>query len=121
MIRECFVTKTGIVFKVDGLREVGLDPGRLFPDLLLRPDVLLLKHADPSRIDRKNGVVSVPRQGAILTEEEDLADALSPFNDQSSLSPVWWLLELVPMRQKCVRKDGTWGTQMMPELFVKSE
>ena len=122
MIRECFVAKTGIMFKADGLKEVGLDPGRLFPDVLPRPDALLLKHADPSRIDHKNGVVSVARQGVILTEEEeDLADALSPINDQLSLSPFWWLLELVPMRQKCVRKDGTWGTQMMSESFMKSE
>lgn len=120
MIRECFVTKTGIMFKADALREVGLDPGRLFPDVLPRPDPLLLEHADPNRVDRKNGAVSVARPGVILTEEEeDLADALSPINDQLSLSPVWWLLELVPMRQKCVRRDGTWGTQMMSEFFYE--
>ena len=122
MIRECFVTKTGIMFKADALKEVGLDPGRLFPDVLPRPDALLLKHVDPNRIDHKDGVVSVARPDVILTEEEeDLADALSPINDQLSLSPVWWLLELVPMRQKRLRKDGTWGTQMMSGSFMESE
>ena len=101
------------MFKADALREVGLDPARLYPHVLQRPGALLLTQADPSRIGYKHGTVSVVEPGVILTEEEeDLADALSPINDQLSLSPVWWLLELLPMRQKCLRKDGTWGTQL---------
>ena len=101
------------MFKADALREVGLDPSRLYPHVLRRPEALLLTQADPNRIGYKHGVVSVVEPGVILTEEEeDLADALSPINDQLSLSPVWWLLELLPMRQKCPKKDGTWGTQI---------
>ena len=116
MIRECFLAQTGIMFKADGLREVGLDPSTLYPDVLPRPEALLLKQADPDRVGYKRGVVSVVEPGVILTEEEeDLADALSPINDQLSLSPVWWLLELLPMRQKRLRKDGSWGTQMTSE------
>jgi hypothetical protein len=116
MIRECFLAQTGIMFKADGLREVGLDPSTLYPDVLPRPEALLLKQADPDRVGYKHGVVSVVEPGVILTEEEeDLADALSPINDQLSLSPVWWLLELLPMRQKRLRKDGSWGTQMTSE------
>lgn len=116
MIRQCFLTQTGIMFKADALREVGLDPSRLYPHVLPRPEALLLKQADPNRIGCKRDVVSFADQGVVLTEEEeDLADALSPINDQLSLSPVWWLLELLPMRQKCFRKDGTWGTQMKSE------
>ena len=113
MIRECFLTQTGIMFKADALREVGLDPSRLYPHVLPRPEALLLEHADPSRVVYKNGAVSAREPGVILTEEEeDLADALSPINDQLSLSPVWWLLELLPMRQKGPKKDGTWGAQI---------
>jgi hypothetical protein len=113
MIRECFLTQTGIMFKADGLRGIGLDPSRLYPDILPRPEALSLKEADPNRVSYKNGVVSIVEPGITLSEEEeDLADALSPINDQLSLSPVWWILEVVPMRQKCLRKDGTWGTKM---------
>lgn len=101
------------MFKADALRDVGLDPSRLFPHVLPRPEALSLKEADPNRVSCKDGVVSVAEPGIILSEEEeDLADALSPINDQLSLSPVWWLLELVPMRQKNLRKDGTWGTKI---------
>ena len=119
MIRECFLTQTGIMFKADALREVGLDPSRLYPHVLPRPEALLLEQANPDRVGYKNGAVSVVQPGVILSEEEeDLADALSPINDQLSLSPVWWVLELVPMRQKCLRKNGTWGTQMRSGTFM---
>ena len=119
MIRECFLTQTGIMFKADALKDVGLDPSRLYPHVLPRPEALLLKQADPNRVVHKSGAVSATDPGAMLTEEEeDLADALSPINDQLSLSPVWWLLELLPMRQKCPRKDGSWGTQMKSGFFI---
>ena len=110
------------MFKADGLREVGLDPSRLYPHVLPRPAALLLKQADPNRVGHNNGTVSVVEPSVILTEEEeDLVDALSPINDQLWLSPVWWLLELLPMRQKCLKKDGTWGTQMKSGSFMESE
>ena len=104
------------MFKAGALREVGLDPSRLYPHVLPRPEALLLEQANPDRVGYKHGTISAVEPGVILTEEEeDLADALSPINDQLSLSPVWWLLELLPMRQKCLRKDGTWETQMKSE------
>lgn len=107
------------MFKAEALKGVGLDPSRLYPHVLPRPEALLLKQADPDRVAYKNDVVSAVESGVILTEEEeDLADALSPINDQLSLSPVWWLLELLPMRQKCPKRDGTWGTQMKSGFFT---
>jgi hypothetical protein len=120
MIRECFLTQTGIMFKAGALREVGMDPSRLYPHVLARPKALLLKEADANRVSCKDGIVSVAEPGIILSEEEeDLADALSPINDQLSLSPIWWLLELLPMRQKCHRKDGTWGTKIKFERSIE--
>ena len=62
-------------------------------------------------------IVSIVDPGVILNEEEeDLANALSPINDQLSLSPIWRPLELLPMRQKCIGKDGTWGTRMKSSM-----
>ncbi|KAF9654138.1 hypothetical protein BDM02DRAFT_6878 [Thelephora ganbajun] len=117
MIRECFLAQTGIMFKADALRQVGLDPSRVYPHVLTRPEALLLKQADPNRVGYTNGTVSVVEPGVILNEEEeDLADALSPINDQLLLSPAWWLLELLPMWQRCPRKDGTWGTKIKINL-----
>lgn len=40
MIRECFLTNTGIMFDVARLREIGLDPGALWPLVLPRPPPL---------------------------------------------------------------------------------
>lgn len=101
------------MFKAEALRAVGLDPSRMYPLVLPRPQALSLKEADPGRIGCKNGVVCAAEPGVVLSEEEeDLADALSPINDQLSLSPIWWLLELVPMRQKCPGTDGTWETKI---------
>jgi hypothetical protein len=37
MIRECFKANTGILFNVNGLRELGLDPLTLYPFVTPRP------------------------------------------------------------------------------------
>ena len=105
------------MFRADALREVGLDPSKLYPQILPRPKVLSVKEVDPNRVGYKNGIVSIVDPGVILNEEEeDLANALSPINDQLSLSPIWRPLELLPMRQKCIGKDGTWGTRMKSSM-----
>jgi hypothetical protein len=111
MIRECFKTKTGILFHVDGIKRVGIDPNCLYPEVLGRPPALPLNTytAETSIIQ------DVPRKppvdddddddldilfGAPLeeTEEEaDLKDALAPIYDQLSLAWGWWVLEILPM------------------------
>jgi hypothetical protein len=53
MIRECFKTNTGIMFDVDGLREIGLDPARLYPEVLQRPPPLPVSGARIARIPKK--------------------------------------------------------------------
>jgi hypothetical protein len=55
-------------------------------------------------------MVTVVNKEMILTEEEeDLADILSPVNDELALSKSWWFLEILPLKQRYQRKDGTWG------------
>lgn len=44
----------------------------------------------------------------VSEEEEDLFDALSPIYDQLKLSKPWWILELLPIKQKMQRENGTW-------------
>jgi hypothetical protein len=44
-----------------------------------------------------------------LTEEDlDLHDALSPIYDQLTLKWFWWILELLPLKQRYQRGDNTW-------------
>jgi hypothetical protein len=86
-------------------------PSTLYPHVLPRPDPVTFDKVDRVRIasDRKSGVVAVVNKDLMLTEEEeDLADILSPINDQLCLAKSWWFFELLPHRYKHQRKDGTW-------------
>ena len=112
MVRQCFLADTGIMFNGQLLAQIGLDPGTLYPRVLPRPDPVTFERADRSRIasDHSTGTVTIVNKEMILSEEEeDLADILSPINDELALSKSWWLLEILPLKQRHQKKDGTWG------------
>jgi len=50
----------------------------------------------------------VPDTAITLASEEDMKDAVTPIYDQLSKVWWWWILELMPMRQRYQRHDGTW-------------
>lgn len=117
MIRECFKAKTGILFHTDGLKGINLDPACLYPEVLPRPPALALNTFAPDEctiqpIPKKAAAASdcnddedddaqyLPPQLTQTEEEADLKDALSPIYDQLSLAPHWWVLELIPIRQR---------------------
>lgn len=43
MIRQCFLTKSGIQFQAEKLRDIGLDPGMLYPNVLERPPPMSIR------------------------------------------------------------------------------
>ncbi|KAF8877173.1 hypothetical protein BD779DRAFT_1448707, partial [Infundibulicybe gibba] len=115
MIRECFKTHSDILFNTEGLRDVGLNPGDLFPKIRPRLPALPVGSsciAGPPLVTKENGKKeTVPPSYAdgdgpsahpiVESEEElDLADALSPIYDQLSLARLWWLLEYIPIEQR---------------------
>ncbi|TFK63441.1 hypothetical protein BDN72DRAFT_826641 [Pluteus cervinus] len=56
MVRECFKAKTGIMFNVEGLRRLGMDPNRLYPEVKPRPKPLhptLHKPCEPKEVTPK--------------------------------------------------------------------
>ena len=111
MIRQCFLADTGIMFNSQLLPQIGLDPGTLYPRVLSRPDPVTFERTDRSRIasDHSTGTVTIVNKEMILTEEEeDLADILSPINDQLVLAKSWWLLEILPLKYRHQNEDGTW-------------
>lgn len=128
MIRECFKTKTGIMFDRDGLRGLGLDPDALYPDVLPRPPPLPVGNARIQDIPTEGSVSQVQKDSAlknfsggtpevsgalIQTEEElELKDALSPIYDQLSLAWFWWILEIFPIKQRFQRGDNTWSSYL---------
>lgn len=112
MVRQCFLADTGIMFSGTLLTRIGLDPGTLYPRVLRRPDPVTFERTDRSRIasDHSSGMVTIVNKEIVLTEEEeDLADILSPINDELARSKSWWLLEIIPLKQRYQEKDGTWG------------
>ncbi|THU90422.1 hypothetical protein K435DRAFT_676075 [Dendrothele bispora CBS 962.96] len=115
MIRECFKTNTGIMFTQDGLKEIGLDPECLYPTVKPRPPPLPVGDARLRSIppDVKSMLpIRYSSDYSILTSEEqmDLEDALAPIYDQLSLNWIWWILELLPLKQKFQKGDNSWAT-----------
>lgn len=118
MIRQIFLTKSGIQFEADRLREVGLDPNSLYPDVKPRPPALPVDSVtkpevskdqlkdDSESIQCKYCTPSSPMsshsegtavEDPVNEEHEDLHDALCPIYDQLELKWGWWLLEYIPL------------------------
>lgn len=119
MIRECFKTKTGILFMADGLRDLGLDPASLYPIVQPRPPALpvgqsLIQHIPKKISDPQppGGYESIPDRLSPkpqTEEEHELVDAMAPIYDQLSLVWwFWWILEILPQRQRYQLSDKTW-------------
>jgi hypothetical protein len=119
MIRECFKTKTGILFEVDKLWDLGLNPNSLWPIVApSRPRSLsaegMLIRAKPK--DVKAAAAQAKREideehseaHEDMEEHEELQDALSPIYDQLDEWWVWRLVEWLPLTQRRQLADGTW-------------
>ncbi|KAI1797955.1 hypothetical protein LXA43DRAFT_1088109 [Ganoderma leucocontextum] len=92
MVRECFKANTGIQFKAERLRDIGLDPASLYPIVKDRPSAL------QPRCHHLNTVA--PRVPIASEEEHDVRDALSPMHDQLAVyAPLWWVMEFNPTRR----------------------
>jgi len=99
MIRECFATNTGIQFRSVKLKQMGIDLTSLYPNLTPRPQAIF---GNKQEADPKHPFVS--------EEHEDLCDALSKMYDQLQLRRLWWILEILPQRQRYQKHDGKWET-----------
>jgi hypothetical protein len=126
MVRECFKADTGIMFSSEGLREIGIDPNSLYPLVKPRPPPLSAAGAkiqsihDAPQQDYEEfagiGASAVLGEHEKTEEEHELLDALSPVYDQLDLAWFWWLLELIPFRQKYQKGDNTWDTTFVWNL-----
>ena len=113
-IRECFKRETGIMFHADGLKFLGLNPSSLYPLVTPRPPAL----PAPSTLSLQ-AIPKTPQEPiydaaeafpAESEEELDLHDALAPIYDQLALRWAWWILEVIPLRQRRQKSDDTWVT-----------
>jgi hypothetical protein len=119
-IRETFRCHTGILWDIDGLKSIGLEPDLLYPKVIV-----------PSIEQSTSG--SVPRTSKSLEdsasvqiqEDPELLDALSPIYDQLSIAPGWWVLEIFPTKgrkQLPPPKDfDTWKSYFLYVLISSSK
>ncbi|KAF8810983.1 hypothetical protein BYT27DRAFT_7134432 [Phlegmacium glaucopus] len=127
MIRECFKTNSGILFNIEGMKDIGLDPASLYPVVLPRPPAIPI---EPLSLNPQLCIAEVPKQKpkptttneipttiqqvaplqvqAQTEEEADLLDSLAPLHDQLVLKWIWWILEFTPMKHRFQRKDNKW-------------
>ncbi|KAJ7631645.1 hypothetical protein DFH06DRAFT_1223719 [Mycena polygramma] len=111
MIRQCFLLETGILFHADMLRLVGMDPDTLYPRVLARPPPLLkLPQATSSGTVKTLG--SLAECDFMNEEEEDLADALSPINDELKRVKLWWILEVLPQKLRFQEGNNSWTQKL---------
>ncbi|KAJ3532306.1 hypothetical protein NMY22_g7794 [Coprinellus aureogranulatus] len=118
MIRECFKRETGIMFQVDELRRIGLDPESLYPIVSPRPPPLSPESANfieripkvqPSIFAQDEDANSEDDSYLTMSEEgHELRDALSPKYDQLAMKKTWWLGEVMPMRHRYQRSNNEW-------------
>ena len=110
------------MFIPNGLREIGLDPAKLYPDVSARPPPLGVGEARIRPIDDADksgwsikslipsflrGKSAPPPQPpySMSEEEQELEDALSPIHDSLEAQPVWWALEVMPLLNKYQTND----------------
>lgn len=125
MVRECFKTRSGIIFNTESLCEIGIDPSTICPVVLPRPPALF--DAAKTRVIETPPSTSLfqsseAKRKAIQAEEdkkklafineedEELRDALSPLFDQLKLAPFWWIVEFLPLPMRYEKAHNHWVT-----------
>ncbi|CAE6399406.1 unnamed protein product [Rhizoctonia solani] len=122
MVRECFLNNTGILFHSAELAEIGISPCSLWPVVKLptppsHPIEVETKHelgpTDGTLVDSPPatplpGHPLVPLTRLALVLEDDALDAVTPIYDQLAIAKKWWILEVLPQRQRYQRHDKTW-------------
>ncbi|KAI0053464.1 hypothetical protein FA95DRAFT_1531273 [Auriscalpium vulgare] len=118
MIRQIFLAGTGIQFHRNTFADIGMDPTSLYPIVLPRPPAL---PATPSLAGKSARTVREQTEGTLVEEpqaaedaaatmrseeEEDAADAVSPLYDMLRLKKGWWILEVLPLRQRVKQKEN---------------
>jgi hypothetical protein len=137
MIRECFLNNTGILFHSAELEELGISPASLWPVVKIptppsEGPTMLADEANRAHNAEPTGTTLVessphspeptgtdvpgqvrtrlvPDTPVQLGSEEDAKDALSPIYDQLSLVKWWWVLEVLPLRQRYQKHDKSWA------------
>lgn len=127
MVRQCFLAKTGIMFYTDRLHSIGLDPDTLYPHVLPRPPPLLSSPSNGTKVNGvsdmkdKDGKNSDSGTAMHITEEQmDFDDVRCDSYDALDTARFWWILEILPTRQRVQLADGTTIIKLKYDVFRSS-
>ena len=125
MVKQVILSKCGIRFDSAALRRAGIDISTIVLAGPTQPTVEQLWRRRES--DVGGAIISSPsgeggseedmiRRGTgedvesqILPQEQD---ALADIHDQLRAQPLWWILELMPMKFVWQEADGTWKSKL---------
>ncbi|GJJ09009.1 hypothetical protein Clacol_003230 [Clathrus columnatus] len=100
MIRQCFLTNTGLRFYHERLTEVGLNPSTLHPLVLDFPNPALYSRSVSSRsfLDgpTTSGTNMYDAFPFNMEINEDIVDVSQPIVNDLRSTPLWWILEILP-------------------------
>jgi len=123
MVKQVILSECGIRFDAAALRRAGIDDSAIVHAGLVQPTVEQLWRRE-SNVE--GATVSSPsgegdseedmiRRGRgedvesqILPQEQD---TLADIHDQLKAQPLWWILELLPMKFAWQEADGTWKSK----------
>lgn len=122
MIRECFIAKTGILFKEDLLNDLGLSLQHLEVD---PQNVMIYNLPDedwaPPPVQKPATLLQrlaalFQRPAALL--QNPTMDVFAQIYDQLCEQKFWWILEVFPMLDVVQMADGSW---FRSRLSVRSQ
>ncbi|KAG8967736.1 hypothetical protein FRC03_009429 [Tulasnella sp. 419] len=117
MINEV-LDNTSIIFKQSLLAQLHIDP--------IKPSIERRDHyipAPPTTKDRGSQDTAVsasatmplhnPNLNGMKTQEQvnEFRDSISPDHDKLGLKPLWWILEVLPIRKTYQDRDGIWRSR----------
>lgn len=124
MVKQVIISKCGIRFDAAALRRAGIDVSTIAPTDPTHPTV---EHLWRREFDVEDVTASstsgaggseegmVRREGGEDVESQTLPqdlDALADIHDQLKAQPLWWILELTPMKFAWQEADGTWKSKL---------
>jgi len=104
MVRECFKTGVGILFRRETFKRIGMDPETLDP-LFKQPKIIYHTPCSPGQCPLKHHPDDKPidpeeiYSDFVSEELEDVADVISEAHDELEngwLRHLWWILECTP-------------------------
>ena len=120
MVKQVILSQCGIRFDDDALRRADIDISTIGLDAPTQLDVKVELEVEsgpalPTPLASSSPGEDVTRKGKDKDVEEQpwprKQDVLADAHDQLKIQPLWWFLEILPMKFTWQEADGTWKSK----------